>query len=176
MTFKERSDYFKMICSKVKIIAHNVNVEGTVRNSYFRFNNEEELNVACKEFAHFPCVVHIGHNISFTHNGDALPKKKIANHLYFLAQTNKSLYPFENDAIEAAYEEAYRAMSHFISFMIDEAEDTGANCDGLFLFDMNTARAEQIGPYNESLYGWYITFYDVDKAKEFIYNSNNYYS
>jgi len=63
-SFKDRSDYFKLIASKNKLIAHNKLLStGGNRVSFFRINNEEELSAACKNWAHFPCVVHAGHNL-----------------------------------------------------------------------------------------------------------------
>jgi hypothetical protein len=41
--FKSRSDYFKSLAKNNKRIAHEVEVEGEIRNSYHRMNDEDEL-------------------------------------------------------------------------------------------------------------------------------------
>jgi hypothetical protein len=170
-SFKDRSDYFKLICAKNKLIAHNAIIVGAdnPRCSFFRVNDEEELNAACVNWIHFPCVVHTGHNINFKQPGTGLPRMAIGNHLVFLTKLDRDTYTYDADAIEAAYDEALTAMNQFVSYMLNDMEEN-ESCGNMFLFDLSKAKAEQIGPINQVLYGWYLQFYDEEKAREMIYD------
>lgn len=175
MDYKTRSNYFKSIAEKNKSIAHGkIELNSNKPNhSFFRINNEEELTAACANWVKFPCLVHAGHNIAFIHNGDELPKKKNYNHLYVLAAINKNNFTFESDAIEDAYDRSYKTLSEIISYMLNEVDVNGSNCNGLFVFNMNNAKVDQVGPYNEKLYGWYLSFYDISRGKEFEYDEED---
>jgi len=171
-SFKDRSDYFKLIASKNKLIAHNKLLStGGNRVSFFRINNEEELSAACKNWAHFPCVVHAGHNLMFNQPGTGLPQMTVGNHLYFLAKLDSDNLPFGADQIEDAYDKALQAMMQFVSYMINDKQENGV-CGEMFLFDLNRAKADMIGPYNSVLYGWYLYFADKEKVKELKYDAN----
>src|SRR3954447_5301699 len=94
--FKQRSDYFRLIANKNKLIAHNRPIEeGSIklRKSFHRINDEDELNAACTQWAHFPCVVHIGNDINYKQPGTGLPAKLTGNHLYFLQKTANPVTP-----------------------------------------------------------------------------------
>jgi len=172
-TYKARSDYFKLISTKSKLIAHDEDiVDGGKRVSFHRINAEDELNAACKYWAHFPAVVHIGHSINYRSNGTGLPNKVISNHLYFLAQLDLVGNTFQADAIEEAYEKAEEAMDKFLAYMIEDFEENGS-CGNLFMFDFNRASAEMIGPINQNLYGWYLVFQDQAKGSAFKYVEND---
>jgi hypothetical protein len=173
-SFKQRSDYFKLIATKNKLIAHNAAIAGETKNrvSFHRINDEDELNAACKNWAHFPCVVHIGHDIIFTQPQTGLPRKRIGNHLYFLALKNNEAYPFDADAIEAAYDESYAAMMQFISYMINEMDEQEICGRELFLFNMNRAKANILPCINQNLCGWYLIFEDESKVIEAAYDES----
>lgn len=167
--YKERSDYFKMLANNNKLIAHNRPIDGSNKNrkSFYRVNDLDELNAACVNWAHFPCMVHVGHDILFKQPGTGLPRKVIGNHLYFLSKTKaKNLA----DEMEAAYTESEEAMSQILSYMNEEME-AGHRCGNLFLFDLKGAHAEQIGPFNTVLYGWHLVFYDETRACDLGYKS-----
>jgi hypothetical protein len=192
--YKERSDYFKLIAHNNILIAHDRNYivdqngvivyteDGQVvetdnmktRKSFHRVNNEAELNAACKDWAHFPCVVHIGHDIRWKSMGTSLPHRVNGNHLHFLTKLDTKKYPYKADAIEAAYDEAAEAMEQFLSYMREDLETNGV-CGNLFLFDLANANAEQIGPVNSNLYGWYLMFADEKKAYELNYYSSKWF-
>lgn len=171
--YKQRSDYFKLIAAKNKLIAHTEAIDsGGERDSFHRVNNEEELNAACTQWGHFPAVVHIGHSINFRSNGTGLPHKVISNHLYFLSVLDSATYALVPDQVEAAYEQAELAMSQFLAYMLEDYEENGS-CGNLFTFDLNRAQAEQIGPINGTLYGWYLIFQDEQKGNSLAYNPIN---
>jgi hypothetical protein len=177
-SYKARSDYYKKIAHYNKLIAHDRAVaEGSdkMRKSFHRINDEDELNAACANWAHFPCVVHVGYEIIYRQNGTGIPRRVVRTHLYFLSKTNKTVYSFLADAIEVAYDEASLAMSQFIGFMDNEAKEDDLCSNTLFLFDVNRSHAEQIGPINDSLYGWHLQFEDEAKATELIYHNEEWF-
>jgi len=172
-TFKQRSDYFKIIAHNNKFIAHERPVEygsDKLRKSFHRINDEDELNASCSKCAHFPCVVHIVNDVQYKQNGTGIPRKIIRNHLYFLA---KAANPLTANAIENAYDEAHAIMSQFISYMVNEVNQDECCGNNLFLFDVNKAQSDMIGPINTALFGWYLIFEDETKADELIYNEEN---
>jgi hypothetical protein len=176
-TYKTRSDYFKMIANKNKLIAHDRPIavgSDKLRKSFHRINDEDELNAACVNWAHFPCVVHIGYDIHYRENDTGLPRRITVNRLLFLTKTNTKDYAALSDAIEVAYDEANQAMSKFISFMRQDMEDN-APCGDLFLFDMNRALAEMVGPINTTLFGWQLTLLDEAKAVELKYQQDDWF-
>ena len=175
--YKARSDYFKMIAHKSKLIAHGQPVaDGSekLRKSFQRVNDEDELTAACVNWAHFPCIVHEGHDKLFKEVGEGITHRTNANHLSFFAKLDTKNYPALADAIENAYDIADKAMSQFLSYMREDLEANGA-CGTLFLFDLNRATAQQIGPYNAVLYGWQLTFYDTQKAWELCYKNDEWF-
>lgn len=177
MTYKSRSDYFKFIAGNNKLIAHNQPVAAgsdKLRKSFHRINDEAELDAACRDWAHFPCMVHIGHDIRGRENGTGRPRKLIGNHLYFLSKLDSKKSPYRSDQIEAAYDQAEKVMDQFLGYLKADQE-ANDSCGNIFLFDLNRVRAEMIGPINESLFGWYLIFEDENKSYSISYKSNEWY-
>ncbi|WP_438946681.1 hypothetical protein [Sediminibacterium sp.] len=171
--YKARSNYFKLIATKSKLIAHDEALQdGGKRVSFHRINAEDEFNAACKDWAHFPAVVHIGHSLNYKSNGTGLPNKVISNHLYFLTKLDLDTEVYKANAIEKAYEKAEEAMDKFISYMLEDY-DVNGSCGNLFVFDLSRASAEMIGPINQNLYGWYLVFQDQAKGNSFKYIEND---
>lgn len=176
-SFKTRTDYFKRIAIRNKLIAHEGSVlteDGGLRNAFFRINGEEELMAACESWIHFPCVAHIGYDVRFKDTGVGLPRRITSNHLYFLAKKDTDTFEKEPDAIEAAYDIAHDAMMQFISYMREDFEVNGS-CGQFFLFNLNGAKAEMLDPINEKLYGWYLIFEDEKVATEMAFDSPNFF-
>lgn len=176
--FKSRSDYFKEIAHQSKVIAHQRPTapgNDQMRKSFFRINDEEELKSACANWIYFPCVAHESFDITYTQPITGMPHEIIGNYLFFLAKMDTTNYPLIPDAIEAAKDQAFDAMNKFISYLIEDHAENGC-CGNLFLFNMNRAKATEVGPYNSNLYGWYLTFFDEEKAKGTIYNANDWYN
>lgn len=174
-TYKQRSDYFEMLANNNKLIAHQRPVsDGSekLRKSFFRVNDLDELNAAAVNWAHGPCMVHVGHDILFKQPGTGLPRKVIGNHLYFLSKTKPQNLANE---MEAAYTESEEAMSQVLSFMNEEMEEN-MRCGNLFLFDLKGAHAEQIGPFNNVWYGWHLVFYDETRACDLGYKNDDWFT
>lgn len=176
-SYIDRSDYFKMIAHLHKKIAHDQPIEAgsdKKRKSFHRVNDEDELNTACANWGHFPCVVHIDHVINFRQNGTGLPHRVVGNALLFLDKINTSPDKILSNEIELAYGNAEDAMNIFLSYMFNDSEESGS-CGNLFLFDANNMKAEMAEPINDKLFGWMLTFNDENIAKELKYDANNFY-
>jgi len=172
--YKERNDYFEMLASNNKLIAHARPIaEGSdkLRRSFFRINDLDELEAACVNWAHGPCMVHVGHDILYKQPGTGLPRKITGNHLYFLSKTKGQNLA---DQIELAYTESEKTMSQILSYMNEEME-AGHRCCELFLFDLKGAHAEQVGPFNNVWYGWHLTFYDETRACDLGYKNDDWF-
>lgn len=130
-SYKVRSDYFETIANTNKLIAHARPIAGSdrTRQTFFRVNNEDEMNAACVNWIHFPCVVHTGHNIKFTQPGTGLPRRVHGNTLLFLSKAINSGNLSDN--IEDAYESSENAMTQFLAYMLNDLETNGA-CGSLF--------------------------------------------
>lgn len=176
-SFKDRSDYFKLIATKNKLIAHGAAIYGCddKRKSFFRINSDAEFDAACVNWAHFPCMAQLDYTINYKeYSPYALPHKAINNTLRFLAKIDKANFPYEADAIEDAKDRAYEAMSQFMEYLREDHIANGA-CGNLFLFDFNNASAGEVGPFNGNLYGWQLTFLDEEKATELTYNADHWF-
>lgn len=178
--YKTRDEYFGLITHKNLLIAHDRQIPDTdkYRKSYFRVNDMDELNAACVNWAHFPCVVHMGHDILFRQPGAGLPRKIIGNHLLFLSRIkNEERGDTTSIArqIQNAYKEAEQAMDEFLSYMKEEMDENNI-CGELFLFDLEKAQAEQVGPFQQVLYGWALVFYDETKATTMQYDAAKWYT
>ncbi len=170
MSLKSRSDYFKKIAQYNKLIGHGSTRGGEVVNAFHRINNEEELNAACINWGHFPCLVHIGHSLRYKDEQVDSPTKTVSNELYILSQIDTNIN--RADAIELAYQQSELVMNQFLSFMREDYKAKGKW--GIFFdFSLNNANAEQIGPINLTLYGWHLQFFDSNRAIETEYNSND---
>lgn len=165
-SYKARSDYFKVIAAKNKLIGHEASVltdEGGLRNSFFKINSEEELMTACQSWIHFPCVAHMGYNLKYKKLGTGTLYKNTDTTLYFLAKKDTDIYPNEMEAIEFAYDLAERAMEEFMSYIIEDFEVHGS-CGNFLKIDFDGAVANQLDPINGVLYGWELVFRDENIA------------
>ncbi|NNV57364.1 hypothetical protein [Limnovirga soli] len=176
--YKKRSDYFKNIANSSRVVAHNrpVSVGSTdLRKSFHRINDEDELNAACANWAHFPCVVHLDYSMRFKETGSFPGNRLVNDSLMFLAKIDMDAYANNlADGIEAAYNEAERAMNLYISFMENDYETNGS-CGGLFYFDEGKITVSKIGPVNDNLFGWVLQMQDEAPAKELLYNDEDWY-
>jgi hypothetical protein len=158
--FKEKSDYFKSLCVSNKLVAHTVNQDGEVRNSYFRMNDEDELVAACVNWAHFPCVVHF--SFYGRYRGQALiAKRQQTSILYFLDKADAS----DMDSIENAYDLAFEVMEQFISKMNNEFLEDGS-CSPFRNLDLSRFSYSAVGPINATLFGWMLQFEDEASAED----------
>lgn len=176
-SFKQRSNYFKKVAGYNKLVAHGrpSDVPGILRASYHRINSEEELLTSCKNWAHSPCITHVGHDLLFSDDKIALPRSITGNHLYFLSRINTDTYPDKADAIEAAFDESAMAMKQFLSYMREDQERNGIAGE-FFLFDLNNTKAEMLDGVASMFYGWYLIFQDKKPDRELVYDSTKWFN
>jgi len=166
--FQTRTNYFKELCELHKIVAHNTPIDGGLRKSFHRINDEEELGAACINWGHFPCVVHLGYTMRPRDNEGNELNKTIINSLLFLSKQKEGDMA---DKIQEAYDEAYEIMSDFISWFKNELEENGT-CGNFRNIDFSNMKADMYGPLNNNLYGWLLLFTDESYAPEFSFDKN----
>ncbi len=173
-SYKESSDYFSLIAEKSKLIAHNGAISGTarLRKSFHRVNDEDELNAACQNWGHFPCVVHINHLIRFKERGYGAPNKLLTNVLAFFSSAQVTGNVVVSDTIESAYDEAETAMNKYIAYMLNDFESNGS-CGGMYMLDASRISAEKVGPVNGKLFGWLLTIEFEKKSPELNYDADD---
>lgn len=159
--FKDRSNYFKQLSIDNKLIAHTHEVNGEVRNSFFRFNDTEEFIAGLVNNAHSPFVIHFGFDGRYTTDNGAVPKRVLGNSLAFLCKVDNAM---DMDAVENAYDTSFEAMEQFVSRVLWEF-DTNGSCSPFSNID--PARFS-FNPYdmNGNLYGWILNFNDEVYADE----------
>lgn len=174
-SYKTRSEYFEHIAYMNKLIAHKRPIaegSGKLRKAFFRMNDEDELNAACINWSHFPCVVHLGHDMRFRGKGTGLPNKIIGSSLLFLFPADgKDLAA----GIQNAYDKSEAAMNKFISFMRNEMEEMDSCGNNIFYLDDNKIQAQEAGPYDNKLYGWNLLIEDEQLAKELKYSDDDWF-
>lgn len=162
--YKKKSDYFKAFTEEHFLTAH---LTGTPpRNSFFRINDEAEFDAAATNYSHFPCVVHVDASVRYKRDKPSLPRRITTNTLVFLSKLQREDNPYQADAIEAAYDEAFTLMEDFIAWMVNDM-DTNGTCGELFILDLSKTNAEQVGPYEGNLYGWRFSFVDEKPAAKY---------
>jgi hypothetical protein len=169
--FKNRSDYFKSICSKNKLIADGDCLDETgERKSYFRINDEDEFSAACSHWIHFPCVVFIDYTFRYKNATPGKMRKNISNELWFISKIDSDANALRADALEAAYDEAMRAMDQFVSYLQHEM-DTVNVCGELFSFDADNSNTNRLAILGDNLTGWSLTFNDLKPSSEATYDA-----
>lgn len=159
--FKTREEYFETIAHNNKLIAHNRDLDDGlgIRKSFSSINDEEELQSAVANKAHFPFVVNIGHSIKFLDGGSGLPLPKVGNHLYFLTKLDLNEYPTEAEARQAAFDITLTAVYEFLSYILEDNEENAIGGE-MFVLDFSSISADMIGPIDQKLFGWYLRFMD----------------
>ncbi|HRH59057.1 MAG TPA: hypothetical protein PL045_00695, partial [Chitinophagaceae bacterium] len=142
--YKSRSDYYENIAHQNKLIAHKRPVsEGSdkLRKCFHRINSEEELNSACQNWGHFPCVVRTGFTLFGKNTGDFPGNCIKTDNLLFLQKSTFTGNVNKADQVEDAYDKAEQAMNQFISFMQNDFETNGG-CGEFYDLDMSRVKAE----------------------------------
>jgi hypothetical protein len=159
--FKDRSNYLKQLAIDNKLIAHTRNINGEVRNSFFRMNDNEEFLAALVNYAHSPFVIHFGFDGRYTANKNLVSKRVLSNALAFLVKVDNVS---DMDAVEDAYDVAFEAMEQFVSKMIYQF-DTDGSCSPFSNIDPSRFNF-QTYEMNGNLHGWLLNFNDEKYADE----------
>jgi hypothetical protein len=159
--FKDRSNFFKGLAQNNKAIAHGVEIDSEVRNSFHRMNDETELQAACVNFAHFPCLVHFGFDGRYSSQKSSLAKRKLSNGLLILQKVEEAT---NMDQREDAYDIAFDIAEQLLSWMNNEWL-TKDSCGPFTNFDLSRCN---FLPYevNGNLFGWLVNFEDEVWADE----------
>jgi hypothetical protein len=158
--FKDRSDFFKTRAIKSKKIAHTVEVDGEVRNTFLRLNDEEELQSAFVNYAHSPCMVHFGFDGRYSSNIGAVAKRRLSNDVLILSKGLAT----DMDSIENAYDESFEILEELLSWMNNEYEINGS-CGPFSSFDLSRCSFVRYS-INSNWFGWLLSFEDEVYAKE----------
>ncbi len=168
-TFKDREDYLKGLCVAHPTVLHTgANIDGSPRKSFFRINNEEEIDAAMFNNIDFPCVAFMSITHNLRDNGDALIdiRHVFKNEWWFLKKvvtTTAGDGQGYVEKIQDAYDCTFAIMEDFIKSMKDDWEDNGA-CGAFQNFDINKISSAQKGPVVETEYGWAMYFEDEIRA------------
>jgi len=157
--FNDRTNYFKSIAHLNKLIAHNQEVEGVTRASFFGMNDEDEVLAACVNWGHFPCMVQFDFSGRYTSNITGEPKRKISNAIWILDKATVT----NMASIQAAKDRSFEVIEQVISAMWDDFKEQGF-CGNLQYVDLAQFNFLPIGIVGSSLYGWQLNFGDDTQA------------
>ena len=160
MSFKAKSEYFRSLCNKSRLIAHGREVNGGMRQAFFRMNNEDEFMAGVSNWIHFPCVVQVGMAGRFTSDKKSISKLKLVHELYFL---EKASSPLDMDDIETAFDGAMQAMKEFISGIYN---DYANGCSIIDDLDLSRFSFNPVGPIGSGVVGWQLLFEDSSYADD----------
>ncbi len=166
-TFKDRENYLKGLCIAHSTVAHTAaRADGTLRKSFFRLNDEEELATASFQNIDYPCVGHLllEGSIKDVDNALADIRHSFRNAWVFLQKTiNPTDATGITDEIQDAYDEAFAIMEDFIKSMKTDWLDN-EKCGVFDQLDLNRMNYVATGPYLQGLYGWILYFDNEQKA------------
>lgn len=163
--YKQREDYFRGLAAAHPQVQHHQPAgfdDATPRESFFRINEQDELEAACKNWAHFPCIVQLDISGSDV-NRDGLIRQRNVNTLLFLQKLELDpANPVEADAITNAYDIAFDVMQDFKTSIADEFEENDS-CGVFGYMEPAFGTWQRYGPVGDELYGWLFSFTDETK-------------
>lgn len=167
-TFKTKENYLKQLCIDHPDVAHGAVVDGVIRNSFFRLNNDEELIAATITNISYPAVGYISLRGRLKDIDNALIdiRHNFSNAWLFIQHVNMINSSF-TDSIQECYDQTFSIMEDFIKMMKDDFEANG-HCGAFEKFDLNKINYEMAGPILENEYGWYLYFDDEQKANRIL--------
>ncbi|HEX8358425.1 MAG TPA: hypothetical protein VF610_13470 [Segetibacter sp.] len=166
--YKQREEFLQGLCEAHPLVKHNQPVavdDATPRYSFFRINEEEELEAACKNWIHFPCVVSFdlsGQDVS----KDGSIRQRNNNTWLFLTKVEYDpANPIYATALTEAYDTTLSVLMDFKKWIADEYDENGG-C-GIFRYlDDAFGKWERYGPVADYLYGWILNFNDETRPGE----------
>ena len=157
--FQIRTDYFKGLANKNKLIGHDRFLSGSAgpkRKSFHRINDEEEINAACINWAHFPCMVHFGFSGKYSEKENEVKKRLVLNDLIIL---DKVKAPTDMASIQEKRDSTFSLMEDIIAHMLEQFEED-QYCSPFQNLDLSLFSFSEYGPLNSTLYGWRLSFND----------------
>lgn len=159
----------KNLCIAHPVINHTgTNADGSVRKSFFRINNEEEIISSIFNGIDFPCVAYQSFDGRLKDADNAMVDiRNVIKHEWWFIDNVTMATNVDGqgtaDRIELAYDTTFDIMQDFLRAMKDDYETNGG-C-GLFRnFDLNRINYSQIGPVGENQFGWAMYFEDETEA------------
>lgn len=160
--FKDRSDFFKNIATSNKQISHDRDLgNGEVRKAFHRLNDDEELQAACVNYAHFPCLVHFGFDGRYGQSSKLTIRRKLHNAILVLDKVDDIT---NMDEVESVKDSTFELMEEILSWMKNEC-DTKDGCGPFTTFDL-TRCSFSLYNVNANLWGWLLSFEDEIWADE----------
>lgn len=173
--FKDRENYLKQLCIAHALVAHTSTVNGVLRNSFFRTNNDEEILTATLKNISYPCVGYNSIQGRITDLDNALLDIRhiFKNSWIFIMHldwitTDGTGY---TDKIQDCFDITFGIMEDFIASMKNDFELSG-HCGAFENFDLNKINYVQIGPVLQNEYGWELFFEDEILADNIIYGGD----
>jgi hypothetical protein len=164
--YKQRELYLQQLAEGHELVKHNQPVsvdDETPRQSFFRINDEEELNAASTNWIHFPCVVMIGLSGGLLNKSGSIRQLNINTWLFLQKMQRDDTNPIDATAITDAYDTTFGVMQDFIKKVNADFEED-PSCGVFADIDLGRFKWEQAGPMGDELYGWILTFSDETKA------------
>ncbi len=165
--FKNREDYLKGLCEAHPIVAHGHVVDGELRNSFFRLNDEEEISTATFRNISYPNVGYLAIDGRITDKDNAMVdiRHVFKNQWIFLTHLDRITMDGDGytDRIETAFDITFMIMEDFIKAIKEEYETNGM-CGEFQYLDLNQINYVQVGPMFQSEYGWILYFTDEIRA------------
>lgn len=141
--FKNRSDYFKMLCQQ-----HVLLLEQAGRKCFMRLNALDEADASVWNNAHSAIVIHEQVSGRFVPNGNNAVNR-FSHVLYFLVKSG----PLATD-MELAKDKAFTICKDFAGRFMNDVESGMCSV----FSDVADISFEETGPYSTSYYGWKLTF------------------
>jgi hypothetical protein len=167
--YKERENYLKAMCAGHPVVLHSAaRADGSLRKSFFRINDEEELTAEMFNAMDFPCVAQMQFDGRLHDNGKGLIdiRHRITNTWWFLQKVEVNDGGDDNgrvDRMSDAYDLTFAIMEDFIRSMVAEYEANGS-CGIFTAFDLDRISWQRLSPVEDYCVGWEMTFDDEVEA------------
>jgi hypothetical protein len=164
--YKDRELYLQQIATQHALVKHNQAVsvdDDTPRQSFFRINDEEELNAASVNWIHFPCVVMVGLSGGLVNKGGSIRQLNSNLWMFLEKMQRDETNPIDATAITEAYDRTFNVMNDFITRVNSDFEED-PDCGPFKDIDLGKFKWEQTGPLGDELYGWILSFSDETKT------------
>ena len=162
--YLDTETYLRGLAQNHPLIMHNQpvsNTDATLRYSFFRINNLEELNAATRTLIHDTCMVWVSFDGKDLNKGGSI---KQLNRTMLLFLNILTLDPADLNkatAISKCFDTSYSVMQDIKKSIYDAAQEDP--CESPFK-NIYPARWEQDGPIGDNLYGWILEFEYITKA------------
>ena len=172
-TFKDKENYLKHLCIAHPTVAHDTVVDGILRNSFFRINNDEEIMAATIARISYPAVGYqsLRGKLSDEDNAQTDIRHLFTNSWMFIQHVSMITGGGFTDAIQECYDQTFGIMEDFIRAMKEDFDENG-HCGAFDFIDLNKMNYVMVGPILENEYGWQLFFDDEQRADRILSDTN----